>query len=180
MEKTDTKVMHAEPKDAAAILKLKQAAWLKTYPSQKLGITANDIYKKLTDDDIAEAVPNWQKAIAGEKYDGDIMTFVAKIDGKVVGYTQPCTEDGKRVLGAMYVLPEAQGKGIGGKLIRKAIEWHGFQDDIYANVISYNHDAIKFYEHFGFRKTGKELPQEVDKNGLKLLPEIEMVLKKSS
>lgn len=174
----EIKIELAKPQDAEAILKLKQTAWLQTYPNEEHGVSVDDIRKKLTDEDIAKFTLSWEKAIASEKLDGDRVTFVARMDGKVVGYTQPCNEDGKRMLGAMYVLPEVHGQGIGGKLLSKAIEWHGRNHDIYLNVVAYNQKAIGFYEHFGFVKTGKILPEEFDeKQGIKLLAEDEMVLK---
>ncbi len=169
-------IERAVPENAEEILKLKKAAWLQTYPNQDAGVTEEDIHKKLSDEDIEVAIPHWQSAIAKENDGSDRMTFVAKLNGKVIGYTQPCIEDGKRKLGAMYVLPTAQGMGAGGRLIRQALQWHGPGDDIYASVVSYNENAIKFYEHFGFQRTGKSLPEEFDKEkNIKLLPEIEMV-----
>jgi ribosomal protein S18 acetylase RimI-like enzyme len=62
----------------------------------------------------------------------------------------------------MYVSPKAQGTGIGGKLIRKALEWHGDEQEVYLHVVSYNDSAIGFYERYGFLKTGKILPEEYD------------------
>jgi len=167
----------AKPEDAKAILTLKRDAWLQTYVNAEQGITAEDILKAFSDADLDQAIKNWQKAIANETDDSPKRTFVAKIDGKVVGYTSPDNENGKKQLGAMYVATGAQGQGVGSKLLKKAIEWHGRSNDIYAYAVSYNSKAIGFYEHFGFKKTGVERPEEIDENGIKLLPDIEMVLK---
>lgn len=177
---TEVVIEQASPGDAEVILKLKQAAWLQAYPNQDAGVTEDDIRKKLTNEDIVAAIPGWQEAIAKESVDSDRMTFVAKLNGIVIGYTQPCIEEGKRKLGAMYVDPGTQGLGAGGKLIKKALEWHGPAEDVFASVVSYNENAIKFYEHFGFQRTGKSLPEEYDEEkGIKLLPEIEMVHRSS-
>src|ERR1019366_9022433 len=132
----------ARPDDAEAIMTLKRAAWLSAYVSEERGVTAEDIRKKFGD--LPTAIENWRRGIAGERKGGDRATFVARIDGKVVGYTSPYIKDGKRRVGALYVSPDEQNKGAGGKLLRKAVEWHGPEQDIYAHVLSYNDKAVGF------------------------------------
>lgn len=169
-------IQRAKPADAAAIMTLKRDAWLGAYVSEENGISEDDIRKKFSDQTLAEGITNWEKGIATETGDGERVTYVAKLGGVVVGYTSPCFEDGQRRIGAMYVSPSSQGKGAGGMLLRKAIEWHGATNDIYLHVVSYNQGAIGFYEHFGFKPTGKAFPEGYDEVlGIKLLPEIEMV-----
>lgn len=172
-------IERAAPDDAEAIMTLKRDAWLGAYVSQEHGVTAEDILKKFGD--MPTAIGNWQRGIATETEHGDRMTFVARLNGKVVVYTSPHTEEGQRRLGALYVSPEAQGLGVGTKLLQQAIDWHGRDNDIYLRVVSYNENAIRFYEHNGFQKTGKETPEEFDeKEDIKLLPEIEMLRKGDS
>ncbi len=169
-------VERAMPADAEAIITLKRDAWLGAYVSEENGITEEDIRKKFSDHVLAEGIANWQKGIATETEDGERVTYVARLNGEVVGYTSPCLEEGQRRIGAMYVAPTAQGNGIGGKLLSKALEWHGADSDVYLHVVSYNQGAIGFYEHYGFQKTGKEFPEEYDEQqDIKLLPEIEMI-----
>ncbi len=170
-------VDHARPEDAEAILTVKREAWLSSYPDKKQGVTVEDIRKKFTDEELAEGIKNWQSALASEKPDGDRWTYVARVGGKVLGAASPFIDsDGKRWLGMMYVSPDAQHKGIGGSLLRAAIEWHA-HNDIYLNVVSYNQNAIDFYKHFGFQETGVTHKGGFYPNGTKDLPEIEMVLK---
>lgn len=167
----------ASPSDAAAIMTLKRTAWLDAYVSEEHGITPEDIEKKFPADSLPEAIANWEKGIASESDRGDRVTFVARINGTVVGYTSPTHEDGQKRIGALYVHPDAQGSGIGGKLLQQAIAWHGRAENIYLHVVSYNQNAISFYKSNGFQATGTVFPEAFDtEKGLKLLPEIEMVL----
>ena len=75
------------------------------------------------------------------------------------------TEDKRRSLavragqghvGAIYVLPEVQGHGIGSRLLGCAFDWWGNQKPVHLCVASYNQRAIHFYEQHGFTKTERE------------------------
>lgn len=58
----------------------------------------------------------------------------------------------------IYILPEAQGKGVGKKLIRKGVAVAREAGDtvLSLNVNKYN-PAIGFYERTGFKKTAEEV-----------------------
>jgi RimJ/RimL family protein N-acetyltransferase len=170
-------IERASPDDAQSIMTLKRAAWFVTYPSEERGITLKDIRKKFTDEDMLAGTENWQRGIGSETEDGARMTFVARVDGTVVGYTSPHTTNGQKRIGALYVSPDMQGKGVGSQLLQKAIDWHGRENDIYLHVVSYNQRAIDLYERFGFEKTDTELPDDYHIGDIKTLPQIEMVLK---
>ena len=105
--------------------------------------------------------------------------FVARSHHKVVGFAASVIQDdGQRRIGAIYVLPEMQGKGIGGSLLKKAIEWHGRSADIFLHVAAYNQHAIDFYKANGFKTTDKSVRDEdAQSGGAKEIPEIEMVLR---
>lgn len=170
------KIQSASPEDATAIMNLKRAAWLAAYPNAEHGISIEDIQQKFTDGMLAEGIANWQTGIAQEKDGGNRRTFVAKLADRVVGFTSPYIEDdGQRRLGALYVAPDYQHRGIGSKLLQQALAWHGDDQDVYLHVVSYNLPAISLYQKFGFHKTGKDWPEEFDpKQDIKLLPEVEM------
>ena len=157
-------------------MNIKREAWLSAYTDENLSITKADIIKKFGD--MSVAIKNWQLGLATETSSAERATFVARSNGNVVGYTSPYTEDSQRRIGALYVLPAEQGTGIGGQLLRQAVNWHGnndSHDNIYLHVVSHNIKAIQFYEHFGFRQTGKIIPADFDKvNQIKLLQEYEM------
>ena len=86
-------------------------------------------------------------------------------------------QEGKGVIGAIYVLSEAQGKGVGRKLIDKAVEFLGRDRPITLEVASYNENAIAFYKHLGFEENGNLEPRDMFTfpSGA-VVPEIEMML----
>lgn len=181
MTQTEVAIEKARPEDAEIICDIRDRAWIEAYPNPDLGITAEDIKLNAQGKD-GVFVPRriaYMKSQFAKNSHTDLTTYVAKINGKVVGYTEPrIYENGKRYVSAIYVAPEMQGVGVGGKLLRKALSVLGNDKDIFLEVISYNQKAIGFYEHFGFVKTDAAVPEEVGRpDYMKTLPEIEMVLR---
>ena len=91
--------------------------------------------------------------------------WLVERDGEALGYAlagRPCTlphadvrpEDGE--LKRIYLLPEAQGGGIGSQLIQTAFDW--LEQDgpttLWIGVYSQNFGAQRFYERLGFTKVG--------------------------
>ncbi|BAK17999.1 histone acetyltransferase HPA2 [Solibacillus silvestris StLB046] len=79
--------------------------------------------------------------------------FVAEIDSNVVGFANfsPVNDEGKAELGAIYLYPEYQGKGIGSALLQKGInELEGIVE-IYINVERDNEIGKSFYDAKGFQ-----------------------------
>ncbi len=179
VRKTEVSIERASPEDAADLYDVRVQTWLATYPNEEYGITVEDIQNQVVGrkGEIRESgIKRWRQRL--ESNVNDSAMFVARVDNKIIGFTAPRIQDGQRRLGALYVLPEAQGLGAGAKLMEQAINWHGRDNDIYLHVAIYNHNAIGFYEHMGFEKTDNHVfsnAAQLD-NG-KTIPEIEMVLK---
>ncbi|MGA4518653.1 GNAT family N-acetyltransferase [Solibacillus silvestris] len=79
--------------------------------------------------------------------------FVAEIDSNVVGFANfsPVNDDGKAELGAIYLYPEYQGKGIGSALLQKGINELEGVEEIYINVERDNEIGKSFYDAKGFQ-----------------------------
>ena len=180
-DKQSVEIERAVPDDAETICDIRDRAWIEAYPNAELGITAEDI-KLNAQGQNGEFVPKrvaYLKEQLAKDSGSGLTTFVAKADGKVVGYVDPrIDEQNHRRIGAIYVPPEAQGMGIGGKLMHKVLDLYGTDEDIFLEVVSYNQNAIDFYKRFGFEKTDAVVPDEEGRpDYMKSLPQIEMVLK---
>ncbi|MFC4737146.1 GNAT family N-acetyltransferase [Bacillus daqingensis] len=100
--------------------------------------------------------------------------FVAEEEGRVVGFisTTNVNEEGKAMLGAIYLLPEVQGNGIGTKLLDAAISALSELQELYVEVEKDNRSGKAFYDAKGFTFV-REYDDPIDGHVLKT---VEMVL----
>lgn len=172
------KILKAKPEDVEGIYQVRKITWLDTYPNEDFGIAKKEIEEKFIEieKNFNQYLKERKKRL--RKKQSKSATWVANIDNQVVGFCM--AEKGeKNKIGAIYILPQFQRKGIGKKLMKKALAWLGKEKDIYVNVVSYNQKAISFYQSLGFIKTGKTVKEKgADLPSGKSLPEIEMVLKR--
>jgi ribosomal protein S18 acetylase RimI-like enzyme len=84
------------------------------------------------------------------RLEGSFM-FVAEVSNGIVGFANysPVREDGKVELGAIYIHPEYQGKGIGSSLLQTGIDLEGVKE-IFINVEKENKIGMTFYKAKGF------------------------------
>ncbi|MDZ7786056.1 MAG: GNAT family N-acetyltransferase [Candidatus Saccharibacteria bacterium] len=179
-EKPPVEIERAKPEDAETICDIRDRAWLEAYPNAELGITEEDIRvnaQGMNGEFVPRRVAHLKEQSAKDD-DAGIGIYVAKIDSKVVGYTDlQIDERGRKMISAMYVEPEVQGTGVGGKLMHQALNVLGRDNDIYLEVISYNDKAIGFYEHYGFKRTNAIVPEEEGRpDYMTSLPQTEMIL----
>jgi ribosomal protein S18 acetylase RimI-like enzyme len=174
-----TEVQKAKTEDAEGIYEVQRRTWLDTYPNESFNFSLEDIRQRIEGEHrelIPKKVERIRNAIANTN--ASEQFFVVKDAGKVIGYTAPALINDQRRIGAIYILPAYQGKGVGGKLLQKAIEWHGRDEDIFLHVASYNQNAIEFYKKYGFHFT-REVEDDsalVKAGKAKAIPSIEMVL----
>jgi len=169
----------ATPTDAAAIRSVQARTWLATYPNAELGITRDGLRRYLEGENgekIAERITRTRRRIEAHAAEpGRGADLVAVLSGAVVGFTAPFVESsGRRRVGALYVLPSAQGSGIGHRLLERNLAWHGDEQDVYLAVAAYNERAKGFYARHGFVFTGQHGDDELAIDGV-VMPELEMV-----
>ena len=86
-------------------------------------------------------------------------TWVAKLDGQVVGFAA-CGPDrenpGSGEVYALYVLEAFQKRKIGWRLMRFCLEELAGCGRVFVWVLAGNDKAIRFYEQVGFRPDGNE------------------------
>jgi GNAT superfamily N-acetyltransferase len=88
------------------------------------------------------------------------QTFLAKVDGQPVGVcafgpARAAEHQGMGELYSIYILPEYQGLGIGGALMRPAMARLDAQfAQSYLMVVAANAHAVSVYQHYGFQAVG--------------------------
>jgi len=76
------------------------------------------------------------------------LRCVRNKEDQIIGFSG--TADGS--LEMLFIHPEIRGKGIGGILLQNAIEEHQVKK---VDVNEDNHQALGFYEHYGFKVIGR-------------------------
>ncbi|MFF2045409.1 GNAT family N-acetyltransferase [Kitasatospora sp. NPDC058170] len=127
-------------------------AWIQTYPNDAAGIDEAWIREHRGPTVTAEGIGRWRVFIeeAGWQLE-QLYCRVVRCDTRIVGVL--CGRRDETVtLGPMYLLDEAQGQGVGQRLMEGFLAWA--QDaPVRLWVTEYNERAIRFYEHHGFRLT---------------------------
>ncbi len=173
MEHLDFRIEDAEPQDVEALRTIVKDSWMRVYPNEEQNITVDDISS--IDWYNEEGLEKRRKEIALHA-DG-VHTWVLKnSEDTVMGFCKVTKTDDKREIEAIYVVKELEGKGMGKKLLQKALDWLGTERDIQLKVVAYNSHAIGFYKKFGFQETESSVSYEGTKlaHG-KEIPRIEMV-----
>lgn len=166
-------ITEAVPEDPEGILQVQRIGWSCAYPNDDLGITRKDIQEHTN----AFTISHWAENIKqlGEKS----KIFVAKIGGKIVGFSGGQKDEKYNRVRAVYVDPAVNRGGIGSALLIRFLDFLGNTKSIAVEVVEYNQQAINFYTKFGFKKE-RNIPVEQVHAKLpsgKSLPEIEMIKK---
>ncbi len=169
-------VSKAKLSDAVAIKKIQEDTWLATYVNEKYGITQEDVTLQFSENNNGAGKTVVEK-IKGYFADKDTLVLVAKEKQSLLGFCVVKKHSDYNQIIKLYILPTAQRRGIGAKLIKKALNWLD-DKDVRLTVVAYNQPAINFYKKFGFKEEfDKQKP--FPKNHLisgKFLPLIRMRL----
>ncbi len=166
-------IMEATSEDAPGIAEVQKEGWLTTYVNDDYGVTTEDVLSKNFGGE--SHVGRWAESITKP----NTKTWVVKNGNQVVGFCFIKIEEDVNRLGALYVLSTVRGRGIGGKLVTQALNYLGREKPVELDVVSYNHNAIAFYETFGFKSIGAiEKPNSGALPSGAQIPEIKMILDK--
>jgi len=170
-------IADARPGDGEPICRVMAETWLDTYPNEHYGITADMIRERhyepdgsLNQGNVATTESHIVSPIDG------LLIFTARSEGEVVGVSSAkVTEAGKRKVNTLFVLPKAQSRGIGPKLLDRVLESLGQDEDTYLKVVAYNRRAMSLYARYGFVVVGPVAAADQMRfnNGI-ILPELEM------
>lgn len=175
----DVRIVPPELDDTPQITALYARTWLATYPNEAHGITREDIKQKTDEMTQPERVARFRANLSREA--GNPLRFyrVAKRGERVVGVCGGMEEDEVVHLASLYVLPEEQGQGIGGRLMDAFLAWANPAKPVRVHVVTYNQTAISFYERGGFVDTGKRFTEERYRMASgNRFPEMELVLER--
>ncbi|MGW6302743.1 N-acetyltransferase family protein [Peribacillus butanolivorans] len=116
----------------------------------------------------------YNDAMMQKRVEGSFI-FVSEVDRKIVGFANfsPVKEGGEAELGAIYINPEYQGKGIGTALLKEGIKNLEGAKEIFINVEKDNQIGTTFYKAKGLEVVS-EFDDNVDGHTLKT---VRMVLK---
>jgi GNAT superfamily N-acetyltransferase len=172
----DIQIVDAKSSDVYDNWRIQRSCWLHNFPNFGLSITEHDILDWFDDSKESNKTKLKERAESVNKNPTIQHLWVAKDDEKIVGFA--AAKKGERnEVDAMFVLPEYQKRGIGGKLMNRILEWIGNDQEIYLNVVPNNINAVGFYKRYGFIETDKEVDSGVLFASGANLPNIEMVKK---
>ena len=135
--------------DAEGIAAVLVETRLNAYRSDELDITEEDLSARFGGvDETVVVVRRWLND--GEKR----RLWVVRDGPAVVGMCVAYHDENGGHVGAVYVLPLYQGRGIGKQLMQAALEWLGDAEDIALWAATYVPKPIEFYRRLGFIESG--------------------------
>ncbi|GHG50269.1 N-acetyltransferase [Flavimobilis marinus] len=151
----DVTIRTATVADAADIAQVHVASWREAYA----GIVPADYLAAL---DAEERRALWERALAR----GEITTWLAVVDSRTVGFAtlgprrDEDAEPGDLEIYAMYLDPEAWGRGVARDLMRHSLAEVPDGASLSLWVLGDNDRAQRFYRRHGFAPDGVERMEE--------------------
>jgi len=132
----------ATKNDSKHLSVLAIATWVDTYADEGV----NDVFAEYA---LCRFTPEKMNELIDNSY-----VVVAETDFGLVGYAVVSgSDDGKREIETIYILPKYQGKGIGQKLMDSIIS--KIEGDLWLKCADYNPRALNFYRRYGFIEKGE-------------------------
>lgn len=145
-------------------------AWKETYVGPESGMTEEDVdamighllydtdFRKNT---IVESLKNPENVL---------YRVVKNSAGNIVGFLHGSKQESHNELEGIYLLDEAKGFGIGGKLMTEFLNWADQTKPSHLEVFAFNDTALGFYRKYGFIQTERGVQMYNNK-----FPYVEMV-----
>ncbi len=172
-ENTQVKIGKETVQDFDEVHSLWHNTWVATYTNEVVGVTKEDIDKYFANRYTPDKIQELKDEVVNPK-DGT-HSYVAKVNGKVVGHFVFMDEGGNDRLESIFILPEYQGKGIGTLFWKEVRNLFTKGKPIKVNVIAYNENAIAFYKRLGFVEVERYIDEDsVMPISKTKLPKIEM------
>ncbi len=102
-----------------------------------------------------------ERSTIAEKHLPVVETWVYENEGRILGFVSLLGNE----VGAIFVDPEHQRRGIGGRLMDKARELHG---ELELEVFKANGIGRAFYAKYGFEAIGERVDEEAGHEVLRL------------
>jgi GNAT superfamily N-acetyltransferase len=140
--------MTAEDIEPATRMRLQ--SWLDTYVNDEAGVTREWVEAR----NKVQMSPEKVAVRRGWLDYPNSMGWVAKDkSGMIIGAATPYRDEaGIQHVGSLYTDKAWHGKGVGGALMQKIIDWFDPAKPIELGVVTYNGRAKAFYEKWGFRE----------------------------
>lgn len=169
MEKLSFSIESPNAGDEVGVGTMHKQAWTETYLNPDEGIT-KEVIDELIGHVATDKGINYRKNIFAEALASPekiLYRVIKNSNGKVVGFMHCTKEEAYNELGGLYLLDEAKGTGVGGKLMEEFLAWADKDKPCQLEVFATNANAIGFYEKYGFKKTDK--PQQNYKDKLSFI-----------
>ncbi len=142
----DISIRPAQTSDIEAVNQLLVETWQATYAN---------IYEP---EKITELTGRWHspEVLTSELNNSTVCFLVADLNGEIAGHLLGQEEENNVILlRRLYVLPKAQGRGLGTKLFLEMLDQYPAAKFVRLEVEPQNVQALQFYQRAGFFEVGK-------------------------
>lgn len=130
--------------------RMRLQSWLDTYVNDEAGVTREWIEARNADQMSDEKRARRLERLDSSKTAGWVAF---DLDSRVIGMATPYVDDeGRQHVGSLYTDKNWHGKGVGGALMQKIVNWSNPKKPIELGVVTYNERAKAFYRKWGFEE----------------------------